>query len=125
MAKKRVINGYAKNTGKFVLKNVTKALGMGLVGTGFMVSSLSKRHEVRSIGALAATIVCPMAVVCVAEAVIAKNLLEGIVTDKDPREGITKSLGNSMALIGTLGHAIGKGIGDIGHFISREAEERL
>lgn len=122
MAKKRVINGYAKNTGKFVLKNVAKALGIGLVGTGFMVRSLSNRHIVKSIGALAATVACPVVAVCVAEAVIAKNLLEGVVTNKDPMEAITKDLGNSTALIGNLGHAIGKGIGDIGHSIDREAE---
>ena len=122
MAKKRVIKGYAKNPGKFILKNVAKALGMGLVGTGFMVSSLSKSHIVKSIGALAATVVCPMAVVCVAEAVIAKNLLEGIVTDKDPMNGITNDLRKSTELTGNIIHEIGKGIGDTGHFINREAE---
>lgn len=122
MANKRVINGYAKNTGKYVLKNVAKALGLGLVGTGLIVSSLSKSHIVKGIGALAATVVCPMAVVCVAEAVIAKNLLEGIVTDKDPMNGITNDLRKSTELTGNILHEIGKGIGDTGHSIKREAE---
>ena len=71
---------------------------------------------------MAATVVCPMAVVCVAEAVIAKNLLEGIVTDKDPMNGITNDLRKSTELTGNIIHEIGKGIGDTGHFINREAE---
>jgi hypothetical protein len=122
MANKRVIKGYAKNTGKYVLKNVAKALGLDLVGTGFIVSSLSKSHIVKGIGTLAATIACPAAMVCVAEAVIAKKLLEGVVTDKDPIEGITNDLRKSTELTGNILHEIGKGIGDTGHFINREAE---
>ena len=41
MAKKK-ITGYAKNTGKFVLKGTTKALGLGLAGSGIVVNALSK-----------------------------------------------------------------------------------
>ena len=122
MANKRVIKGYAKNTGKYVLKNVAKALGLGLVGTGFIVSSLSKSHIVKGIGTLAATIACPAAMVCVAEAVIAKKLLEGVVTDINPIEEISKDLGKSTEFTGNILHEIGKGIGDTGHFINREAE---
>ena len=45
--------------------------------------------------------------------------------DKDPINGITNDLRKSTELTGNIIHEIGKGVGDIGHFISREAEERL
>ena len=126
MAKKRVIKGYdAKNKGKYVLKNVAKALAPRLLGTGFIISSLSKSHIVKGIGTLAATVACSVAAVCVAEALIAKKLLEGVVTNKDPMEEITNGSRNSTELVGTLGHEIDKGIGNMGHSINREAEERL
>lgn len=122
MANNRFINGYANNTEKYVLKNVVKALGLGPEGTGSIVSPLSKSHIVKGIGPLAPTVACPVVTVCVIEALISKNLLEGVVTNKDPMEEITKGFRNSTELIGTFGHEICKRIRDIGHSIGREAE---
>lgn len=122
MAKKK-ITGYAKNTGKYVLKGATKALGLGLVGSGIVVNALSKSHIVRGIGTMAATIMCPVVAVCAAEAMIAKNLIAGVVTDYNPMDGIARDLQKSNEISGRLIHEIGKGMQDVGNTLNKEADK--
>lgn len=120
---KRKITGYAKNTGKFVLKGATKALGLGLVGSGIMVNALSKSHIVRGIGLMAATVMCPVVAVCAAEALLAKNLIGGVIKDSNPMDGITKDLQKSSELSGKLIHEIGKGLQDAGKTLGRQSDK--
>ena len=122
MAKKK-ITGYAKNTGKYVLKGATKALGLGLVGSGVVVNALSKSHIVRGIGTMAATIMCPVVAVCAAEAMIAKNLIAGVVTDYNPMDGIARDLQKSNEISGRLIHEIGKGMQEVGNTLNKEADK--
>ena len=122
MAKKK-ITGYAKNTGKYVLKGATKALGLGLAGSGLVVNTLSKSHVVRGIGTIAATVLCPTVAICVAEAVIAKNAIAGIITDRNPMDGITADLNKSQEISGKIIHEIGKGLQSAGQTISRESDK--
>lgn len=122
MAKKK-ITGYAKNTGKYVLKGATKALGLGLVGSGIVVNALSKSHIVRGIGTMAATIMCPVVAVCAAEAMIAKNLIAGVVTDYNPMDGIARDLQKSNEISGRLIHEIGKGMQEVGNTLNKEADK--
>ncbi len=122
MAKKK-ITGYAKNTGKYVLKGATKALGLGLVGSGVVVNALSKSHIVRGIGTMAATIMCPAVAVCAAEAMIAKNLIAGVVTDYNPMDGIARDLQKSNEISGRLIHEIGKGMQEVGNTLNKEADK--
>ena len=122
MAKKK-ITGYAKNTGKYVLKGAAKTLGLGLVGSGIVVNALSKSHIVRGIGVMAATIMCPAVAICAAEAVIAKNLIAGVVSDYSPMDGITKDLQKSNEITGRLIHEIGKGMQEAGKTISKESDK--
>ena len=122
MAKKK-ITGYAKNTGKYVLKGATKALGLGLVGSGIVVNALSKSHIVRGIGTMAATIMCPVVAVCAAEAMIAKNLIAGVVTDYNPMDGIARDLQKSNEISGRIIHEIGKGMQEVGNTLNKEADK--
>ncbi len=122
MAKKK-ITGFAKNTGKYVLKGAAKTLGLGLAGSGIVVNALSKSHIVRGIGVMVATVMCPAVAICAAEAVIAKNLIEGVVTDHNPMDGITKDLQKSSEITGRLIHEIGKGMQEAGKTISRESDK--
>ena len=120
---KRKITGYAKNTGKYVLKGAAKTLGLGLAGSGIVVNALSKSHIVRGIGTMAATVMCPAVAVCAAEAMVAKNLIAGIVTDYSPMDGIAKDLQKSNEISGRLIHEIGKGMQEVGNTLSKEADK--
>ena len=121
----KTIKGYAKSTGKYLLKGVTKALGLGLSGSGIIVNALSKGHIVRGIGNLVATVMCPVASVCVAEAMMAKNLISGIISDRNPAEGIAADIRKSGEITSKLTHEIGKGLQDTGKTINREADRLI
>ena len=122
MAKKK-INSYAKNTTKLVLKGATKALGLGLVGSGIAISALSKKHFVKGIGAMAVTVMCPTLTVCAIEALLAKNIVSGIINDTNTMDGLTKDLQKSSEITSKLIHEIGKGLQETGNIIGRESDK--
>ena len=122
MAKKR-ITCYAKNTSRLILKGATKTLGLGLASSGTVVSALSKNRIVKGIGAMAATVVCPTLTVCTIEALIAKNLIAGVIYDTSPMDGITKDLQKSGEISNRLMHEIGKGLQETGNTLSKESDK--
>lgn len=122
---KKTIKGVTKTAGKFVLKGVTKALGLGLAGSGIIVNALSKGHIVRGIGNIVASIVCPTASVSVAEAMLAKDHASGAIGNNSIAEGITTGIRKSLEITNKLSHEIGKGLQDTGKSIGRQTDRLI